>query len=397
MISEAFNLANPVKKRVSDHFIELGSLPGSNKELGLPDPENLLGTTVSSVVVRQGGLIQIQLGADTDVQTMSFVPAVSSSSGHLFWRCLSDTVDKGVLEKLRPSCEHRQLTKESQLQQAIIFQDLAQINHWLEAGADPDIHVLGLTSLSLAIETGNPDIIKRLLDAGAKPNVRAQTHDGYTPLISAIKNQQPDVAALLLDSEASALIKDLQGRSPRDHALLADTEMSSEFTFLIDASLNPQFKSHPAESFNRREAVNSERWADRSGDDSGLASQLELAIHSQNLPRVVQLIEQGANVNQPTSHHSRYLIEASKRGYTDIVSALIDQGARVDATDKLGRTAYLAAVGTGHGKVAKILAEAGADTRAVDNNGVDAMQMMRSRKDRYPSTLQIASSDDSFN
>ena len=394
MISEAFNLVNPVKKRVSDHFIEMGSLPGDNKDLGLPDPENLLGTTVTSVTVRQGGLIQVQLGADTEIQTMSFVPAVSSSSGHLFWRCLSDTIDKGVLEKLRPTCEHQQLSNESQLQQAIVSQDLAKIDHWLEQGTDPDAYVVGLTALMMAVETGNPDIIRRMVNAGANPNLQARTHEGYTPLIAAIKTRKPDIVALLLDSQASALTTDLQGRAPREYALAADAGTDSVFSFLIDASLNPQFKSHPAESYKSRRATENALWAHRTDDASAQSSPMELAIHSRNLQQVRQLIDLGANVNRQTSNQSRYLIEASKRGYTDLVSLLIDQGARIDATDRLGRTAYLAAVGTGHDRVAEMLAEAGADTRAVDNNGVDAMQMLRSRVDRNPSTLQIASTED---
>lgn len=394
MISEAFNLVNPVKKRVSDHFIEMGSLPGNNRELGLPDPENLLGTTVTSVTVRQGGLIQVQLGADTEFQTMSFVPAVSSSSGHLFWRCVSDTIDKSVLDKLRPTCEHQQLSHESRLQQAIVSQNLNNIDHWLERGADPDAYVVGLTSLMLAVETGNPDIVRRLMDAGANPDLRARTSDGYTALIAAIKSRSVDMVALLLDFEASALTADLQGRSPREHALELDSETDSVFSFLINASLNPQFKSHPAESFKSREATNNALWANRADDDFLQTSPMELAIHKGNLQQVRQRIDHGENVDQLTSNQSSYLIEASKRGYKEIVSLLVDEGARIDATDKLGRTAYLAAVGTGHDEVAEFLAEAGANTRAVDNNGVDAVQMLRNRVDRIPLTLQIASTEE---
>lgn len=395
MISEAFSLVNPVKKRVSDHYIELGTLPGNNQELGLPDPENLLGTSVRRVAVRQGGLIHVQIGADTEVQTMSFVPTISSSSGHLFWRCISDTISRGVLEKLRPTCDHHQLSKESQLHQAIFIQNLAEIDHWLKEGADPNTLVLGQTSLMLAVDTGNRRIIQRLLDAGANPNLSSDNHDGYTPLILAIKARMPDIVALLLENRASALTPDNHGRTPRDHAHLIDAGSSSnEFNFLLNASLNPQFESHPAESFKRGYALDKARWAHYMGDDAGQASQLELAIHSSNLQQARLLIEQGANVNQPTSNESRLLIEASKRGYADLVSFLIDHGARVDATDKLGRTAYLAAVGTGHVQIAEMLADAGADTRAVDDNGVDAMQMLRNRADRDPQTLQIASTDD---
>lgn len=394
MISEAFNLVDPVKIRVADYFIEMGALPGNNNELGLPEPENLLGTSVRSVVVRQGGRIQVQLGVDAKVQMMTFVPFVSSSGSHLFWRCQSDTVDKGVLEKLRPTCEHKPSTKETQLQRAIYFQDLAEIDHLLVQGADPDTFVVGLTSLMLAVDTGNSTIIQRLLDAGAKPNLRARTHDGYTPLISAIRSQKPEIVELLLNSQASAQTLDLRGRSPRDHAVVANTETGGVFTYLIDASLNPQFKAHPAESFKRRQTKDGAHWAYRPSVDSGQISPLELAIHSRDLEKVRRLVEQGANVNQLTSNESRYLIEASKRGHANLVSLLIDQGARVDSTDKLGRTAYLAAVGSGHVQVADILVGAGADTLAVDNNGVDAMQMFRHGTDREIRTLQIASTGD---
>lgn len=396
MLSEAFSLVDPVKKRISDHFIEKGRLPGNNRELRLPEPQNLRGTTVSSVAVLQGGLIKVELGAATEAQSMFFAPSVNPASGHLFWSCSSDTISKGVVEKLRPLCEYLPDSKERHLHRAAIQGELEELSFWLDKGADPNVFVHGLTPLMVAASAGDLEMSERLLLAGANPDVNARNHDGYTPIVFAIHSGASDLVRLLLDKNASPSKPDHHGQTPTLHASLVDSKLqTTKYSHLIHSALNPQFLSHPAESYQKPQVPIRELHEDlRLADTTRSSSPLEKAIVTNNRGRALQLIEQGVDVNQQTSNNSRPLIEASKRGYSEIVALMLASGASLEAEDNLGRTAYLAAVGAGHIDVAEILTAAGADTRVADRNGVDAVQMQRSRSRQAAENFRVALTED---
>ena len=64
----------------------------------------------------------------------------------------------------------------------------------LAAGTDPDaITPLGWTALQLAARNGSSEIVELLLAAGADPEL--STHTATSPLIQAVKADQPGVAA----------------------------------------------------------------------------------------------------------------------------------------------------------------------------------------------------------
>ena len=87
------------------------------------------------------------------------------------------------------------------------FRDLENVKYYIEKGADvnlPDSET-GKTSLILAALNNDTDILKVLLEAGAKPNV--QNYDGKTALMFAALRKNSEAVTLLLDAGADPNIK----------------------------------------------------------------------------------------------------------------------------------------------------------------------------------------------
>lgn len=381
MLSEGFRLVQPIKNRVSDYFIEHGRLPSEHNELNLPEASDIFGTSVRSVAIQQGGVLHVRFGNEVESQSMVFTPRVSPRSGYVYWRCTSDSITRGVLEKLRPSCNYQPSSSQSHLMGSVASGDIPQLKYWLSQGANLNLMVHGVTPLMLAVANQDLELSKSLLSLGADPNLSAKNYDGYTALIMALKAGDADLVRLLLENGASVLVADHHGQLPEQHAKYADSRAHNElYTFLIQGALNPQFASHPAQSSYRADP--------RFGQGATLLTQtnshivrspLEVAIVADETQIAKELIDQGASINAYTSTRSRPLIEASKRGNVLLVSYLLSKGADINGTDSMGRSAYLAAVGAGHEQLAAALVVTGADSRVSDVNGVDAVFMGRSR------------------
>ena len=84
------------------------------------------------------------------------------------------------------------------------------------------------------------------------------------------------------------------------------------------------------------------------------------------------LIHNGADVNV-ASMGGTALIWASYKGHTETAKLLIDKGADVNAVDKYGDTALTDASYNGHTETAKLLIDNGADVNAADRTGETAL------------------------
>ena len=71
--------------------------------------------------------------------------------------------------------------------------------------------------------------------------------------------------------------------------------------------------------------------------------------------------------------HVEALILAARSGHTEIVQALLDKGADVNAKTKIGSTALIGASMNGHLEAAKALLAKSADVNAAMNNGTTAL------------------------
>lgn len=94
---------------------------------------------------------------------------------------------------------------------------------------------------------------------------------------------------------------------------------------------------------------------------------LLLAIETNNIADVKQILESGANAMQVGLYGETPLHIACRKGFNEIATLLLLHGADVNAKDELGRTPLMIAVTKQFADLTKMLLEKGADPAIRDN------------------------------
>ena len=105
----------------------------------------------------------------------------------------------------------------------------------------------------------------------------------------------------------------------------------------------------------------------------GGSTQLIRAVIRNNLARVSQLIQWGADVNNANYEGYTALMFACGKGYENICRLLIDVEADVNKVNHKGYTALIIAAERGNENICRLLLEKGADVNKADNNGRTAL------------------------
>ncbi|MGA3265225.1 MAG: ankyrin repeat domain-containing protein [Verrucomicrobiota bacterium] len=225
----------------------------------------------------------------------------------------------------------------------------------LTAGANPNTEDSdGRTLLSYAAERGSPEEVKMLLDAKANPNVA--DHDGRTPLSFAAERGSPEMVKMLLDAKANPNVADKDGRTPLSHAaehglpemvkailaakadpnagtidapLLCAVDKNNlgcaELLLQANANANVYGLMHcPQGSYGSR-------WYHEYSAVLRSATPLWLAIQKHQLPMVQLLLKYKADPDESRTDGRPLLF--SELSDTNILEALLDAGAKVDAID----------------------------------------------------------------
>ena len=87
----------------------------------------------------------------------------------------------------------------------------------------------------------------------------------------------------------------------------------------------------------------------------------EDAIKRGDLPSILALLEQGADVNARDRYGQTALMLAAHTGYGEVVEALIVHQAKLDITAKFGLSALMLAVIAGQVDIARLLVKAAAN------------------------------------
>ncbi|MGZ8192504.1 MAG: ankyrin repeat domain-containing protein [Methylobacter sp.] len=87
----------------------------------------------------------------------------------------------------------------------------------------------------------------------------------------------------------------------------------------------------------------------------------ENAIKRGDIRLVLDLLEQGANVDARDRYGQTALMLAVHGGYREVVETLIAHGANLNITAKFGLSALMLALVAGHADLACLLTKAGAD------------------------------------
>lgn len=212
----------------------------------------------------------------------------------------------------------------------------------------PDGH--GETALHKAAYYGYNEILKLLIASGANPRVADDTFivmeepvGNVTPLLLAIFRNHRETAELLIDGGADINQADSLGRTPLHLAIIKGHKDIVEMLANKKADLNIRDKQGNSPL----------QWA----ANQGLKETVEL------------LISKGADTAVKDTNGMTPLHNAAYTGNKEIAELLLSKGADINTRDNKGATPLHWAVMGGQGEMAKILLEKSANANTKDKDG----------------------------
>lgn len=194
---------------------------------------------------------------------------------------------------------------------------------------DEDPHVDGVTATHVAAQGGHLDCVKMLIGAGA--DVTVLDDEERSPLLLAVKGNYGDVASALVEG----------GADPN--------------TPYID-------------------------------DDGESHNLLMDSIIVENTEFATLLVSKGAKIYNEDAHKVTTLLQASHRGLTEVVKALLEKhkadgemSGWIDSASDEGITPLIASCSEGHIEAAKLLIEANADVNAKDKDQTNSLMAAAAR------------------
>jgi len=232
---------------------------------------------------------------------------------------------------------------------------------------EEDPHIDGVTALHVASEGGHLDTVNLLLDIGVDSSL-AHLDDGMrSPLVMAVSGNHAEVAKVLVEAGADPNTPYVDGDG-ESHNLLFDAIMveNEEFALLLV-----------------------EKGADLYYIDEKKVSTLLQASH-RGLSDVVKAIlekhaangSKGDLLDVASEDGITPLTASSSEGHTECVKLLVDAKTDLNAKDKDSTTSLMAASARGHFDVVSILLAAGADVNEQNDDGHTALMFAYNGKNQ---------------
>ncbi|MCX6770514.1 MAG: ankyrin repeat domain-containing protein [Candidatus Micrarchaeota archaeon] len=235
------------------------------------------------------------------------------------------------------------------------------------------------TPLEVAVENGQLQTMKILIEAGANVNSARQN----TPLTLAMAQNNLDAVKLLIESGAGVDSRDTSRRT----ALMFAAQKGNQdaVRYLIDngADVNAKDDTGPVLLYANAEITKIliEAGADvNAGDWRDQRTILIHAAYDRDVEKMRLLIAAGANVNAMSTSGETALSRAvsyHQDSPVEVVKLLIANGAGLEIRDKNGITALMYAGMNGQIDSVKLLIEAGADVNAKDSYGQTVIKVIR--------------------
>jgi uncharacterized protein len=215
--------------------------------------------------------------------------------------------------------------------------DVAQVKRLLKAGANPNVrNKLETTPLLEAAFHSNLEIIEALLDAGADPN--APGADGETPLMLVARGTNVVAAKMLLGKGANPKARESQRQ--QDALMWAAANSQGPMTRLL-VEVGADLDAKSATDLMTPLVSGEPRALPRS---PGGMTALMFASREGCLDCVEAMIEKGAAVDLPDPEGVTPLLWAVWNTRFDVAKYLIEHGANVSRWDWWGRTPLYLAV-----------------------------------------------------
>ncbi len=228
------------------------------------------------------------------------------------------------------------LEKEERLVFATKMGEVEMAEEELKNGADPNmVDSKSIPVCGSALEAGDWEILRLLLDAGADPNmnyIMDPEKDKRAPLIArAAGFNEPTPVQMLIDKGAHIDLRDQTGLTALHIASYLGYEQVVKL--LIDRKANLEL-----------------------GDEAGYTP-LMMAANAGKIETVRLLLDAGAEVNAKDVDESTPIMFAAQHGYEDVVRLLLAEGADPNAKGLLGMNAIDLANQNGHHKVLELMKE----------------------------------------
>ena len=245
---------------------------------------------------------------------------------------------------------------------ALLTQDLKKLRLALSEISKDDIDFpiksRQLTTLYIAIENGNLEIVDLLIQSGANVNFGFDIENSYNALLQAAIVKRFDIIELLLKNQAMTGIHfhAFNGNVSKLEELLIENPQNVN---TINTQLTPL---HFAVIGGSVECVKLllQKNADINRYVSNYGTPLILAINKQNIDFVSFIINCGAKLQQESEPSDTPLKNAISRGDIQICESLIRRGASVNASPSDFSSPLHLAASLGRIEIASLLIENGA-------------------------------------
>lgn len=234
----------------------------------------------------------------------------------------------------------------------------------LDSGANPNAKNNNKTTtlMNAAQSNHDPKVVGALLDAGAE--LEARNHKGNTALHFAAMENIPAVVKLLIERGADIEALNHDKKTPLDYARSNKNLNGTEIISL----LTPQSeKSEKTETQKISGPAKNKKHKPKIPDDINFRL-LDLC-KSGTEQEVSALIENGADVNAVSHNKTTPLMTAAQYNSLEVVQLLLNHQADVNAKNKMGNTALHFAAIYNNSEVISALVTAGAAVDAVNEKG----------------------------
>lgn len=219
-----------------------------------------------------------------------------------------------------------------------------------------------LVMIMNAVRTGQPDVVKKLLNDGMDPNIIDNHNE--SPLMVATRAGFDEVVKVLLEFHANPNI--IHVVAPGDDGIEFDVKYRRGMTALMYAAEDNQYGIMK---------LLLEYGADLNTTDAEGKTPLIFMAKANSLEMVKILLAKGADPNVKPLYGRTALMYAIEHKNDEMIKELVAKGADLKSADRISSTTLMQAVLTGDLDLVKMCIEKGVDINAQEQNGETALML----------------------